>query len=418
MYWKIREVMNNEESNHMLPFYWQHGDHYETIPDEIERIYNSGCRAFCVESRPHKDFVGELWWRDMDLILAEAQKRNMRVWILDDDHFPTGHAAGHIEKYQPEKRRWDICETHVDVVGPLDQALMIAYSSENKVLLGAYAYKRTGDDENCDCTEIINLGNNIKNGFLEITVPEGVWRVFFIYKTRENLSRPYYIDMLSEESVRVLIDAVYEPHYARYKELFGSTIAGFFSDEPCFNNGWASRPPVDPGMYACRLGLPAMAYPWSKKVFEIMEKSLGYAPLPYIASLWYDIGEVTYDIRYAYMDAVTSLYRDCFTRQLGDWCRAHGVEYIGHIIEDMNAHKRLGCSAGHYFRALDGQHMSGMDFVLCQILPGLSDHIHTNCGSGNRADPDFYDYTLAKMTSSLGHIGKDMKGMISLLFIA
>ena len=102
MYNKVNDVLNNKEKNFMLPFYWQHGDHYETIPLEVERIYNSGCRAFCVESRPHKDFAGDLWWRDMDLILSEAKKRGMEVWVLDDDHFPTGHAVGHIAKYYPE----------------------------------------------------------------------------------------------------------------------------------------------------------------------------------------------------------------------------------------------------------------------------------------------------------------------------
>ena len=38
--------------------------------------------------------------------------------------------------------------------------------------------------------------------------------------------------MMDSASCRVLIDAVYEPHYAHYGEEFGKTIAGFFSDEP------------------------------------------------------------------------------------------------------------------------------------------------------------------------------------------
>ena len=42
------------------------------------------------------------------------------------------------------------------------------------------------------------------------------------------------------------------------------------------------------------------------------------------------------------MDAVTKLVRESFSRQIGDWCRAHGVQYIGHVIEDNNAHTRTG----------------------------------------------------------------------------
>ena len=29
-------------------------------------------------------------WEDMDLILRECERRQMKVWLLDDKHFPTG----------------------------------------------------------------------------------------------------------------------------------------------------------------------------------------------------------------------------------------------------------------------------------------------------------------------------------------
>lgn len=410
MYNKLYDVIQNKENNFMLPFYWQHGDHYETIPQEVERIYNSGCRAFCVESRPHRDFVGETWWRDVDLILSEAKKRDMKVWILDDDHFPTGHAAGHIAKYYPDMRRWDIAERHVDVMGPVNKSLLLTQESDTTRLLGLYAFKRTGEDEKCTDAEVLDFSDRIKNGFVEITLPDGLWRVFFIYKTRDYHENKDYVDMLSPESVRVLIDAVYEPHYEHYKEYFGNTLQGFFSDEPQFSNNWFFNHAADPGRYELRMGLPGMAYPWHENVFVKMQETLEYDPRPYIAAVWFDIGEKTSTIRLAYMDAVTRLYRESMPRQLGDWCRAHGVEYIGHIIEDMNTHSRTGYGAGHYFRALDGQHMSGIDIVLHQLMPGMSDYIHSASTLGNNADPEFFDYTLCKLAPSLAHIAKDMKG--------
>lgn len=410
MYQKLYDVLSGKERNFMLPFYWQHGDHYETIPQEVERIWRSGCRAFCVESRPHKDFVGETWWRDMDLILSEARKRDMQVWILDDDHFPTGHAAGHIEKYCPEKRRWDIGERHVDVLGPVSNALLITREDKDNQLLGAYAYKRTGIGENLDGSSVIDLCGKIGDQFLELDLPEGLWRVSFLYKTRSGKHNPNYIDLLSEDSVRVLIDAVYEPHYAHYKDYFGNTIAGFFSDEPQLSNSWFSDHASDPGIYENRLGLFGMAYPWHPDVFPLMEKSLGFNPEPYFPAIWHDIGEKTAQIRYAYMDAVTRLYRKSFTRQLARWCKDHGVEYIGHVIEDMGTHARTGCGTGHYFRALEDQHMSGIDIVLHQLMPGMSDYIHSASTHGNNADPGFFDYILCKLAPSLARISKHMKG--------
>ena len=105
---RLNDILTGKGENYLLPFYWQHGDHTQLIPEQIQRIYDSGCRAICVESRPHPDFVGETWWRDMDVILAEAEKRGMKVWLLDDDKFPTGHAAGMIEKKYPHLRQWEL----------------------------------------------------------------------------------------------------------------------------------------------------------------------------------------------------------------------------------------------------------------------------------------------------------------------
>ncbi len=66
---------------------------------------------------------------------------------------------------------------------------------------------------------------------------------------------------------------------------------------------------------------------------------------------------------------MTHLVHTCFSGQIGSWCQVHGVEYIGHIIEDDNAHARMGCSIGHYFREMEGQHMAGIDVVHHQIVP-------------------------------------------------
>lgn len=405
----LKDVINGSVDNYMLPFYWQHGGKRDKIPEQMERIYKSGCRAVCVESRPHRDFCGDEWWGDMDVILSCAEKLGMKVWVLDDDHFPTGHAVGQVKNH-PELRKWQLIENHVDVMGPLDDALLLTEpQNDEHILLGAYAYKRTGDREDC-LDEPICLNKGLSDRVLQFSLPEGCYRIFTYYKTRRGAINPEYIDMLNKDSVKLLIEAVYETHYGHYKKYFGKTLAGFFSDEPLFGNSWNGPHHVDRGMYDHRMGMPGLALPYSDKVVEIMKKTLGYDPLPYLCGLWFDLNGRQAELRYAYMDAATRQYRDCFTRQLGDWCEEHGVMYIGHIIEDMNAHARLGYTSGHYFRALDGQHMSGIDIVLHQIIPGLTEYKHTCSSFGNMSDPEFYHYVLAKLASSYANIGTQMNG--------
>ncbi|MDX9979930.1 MAG: glycosyl transferase family 2 [Lentisphaeria bacterium] len=402
---RLRDVLSNQEANYLLPFYWQHGNHYDRIPAQVAAIAASGARAFCVESRPHKDFCGEGWWRDMDLILAEAGKRDMKVWVLDDNHFPTGNANGRIASHHPELRKWQLVERHVDVMGPMrDATILMDTPNPDHQLLGVFAYPRTGQGESI-APEPVELTANAKPPFLRWSIPAGCHRIFFLYKSRQGTlpGQQAYIDLLNPDSVRVLIEAVYEPHYEHYAAQFGKTLAGFFSDEPSFGNCWAGPHANDYGMYNRRVGMNGLALPWNDRLVQVV----GRANLP---ALWYDMGEATPRIRHAYMDTVTTLYRDCFTRQLGDWCRAHDVEYIGHIIEDMNAHARLGHGAGHFFRALDGQDMGGMDVVLHQVMPGFADYPHTASCFGGMADPEFFQYVVPKLAASHSHIDKRMRG--------
>ncbi|MDY4221008.1 MAG: hypothetical protein SOX71_00690 [Candidatus Faecousia sp.] len=94
-----------EKLPHIMPFLWVHGEDEATYRKMVGVIYDANLRAFCVEARPHDGFCQEPWWRDMDIILDEAEKRGMKVWILDDKHFPTGFAAGAAEKAPLELRR-------------------------------------------------------------------------------------------------------------------------------------------------------------------------------------------------------------------------------------------------------------------------------------------------------------------------
>lgn len=91
---KIKKLLENKGGNYIFPFFWQHGEEEAVLREYMEAIHRCGIGAVCVESRPHPDFCGPRWWNDMDVILDEAKKREMKVWILDDSHFPTGYCNG------------------------------------------------------------------------------------------------------------------------------------------------------------------------------------------------------------------------------------------------------------------------------------------------------------------------------------
>lgn len=403
---RLYEVLEGKEANYILPFFWQRGENEEILREEMARIHESGIGAVCVESRPHPDFAGPLWWRDMDIILDEAKKRDMRVWVLDDAFFPTGYANGWIKNKFPEKAKSYIAEKHIDVVGPFDNAAFCVkeWLNESKnpgdQMVSVVAIPRTGINEEMAETSF-DITENISGGTLYWNIPEGLWRIFILYVTREGGGDQNYINIIDMDSVRVLIDAVYEPHYQRYKAEFGKTFAGFFSDEPGFGN-------TEISYFDDSIGRKRMVLPWSKEVPELLKSEFGEEYKKILPYLWFNSGSKSSTVRYKYMNIVTRLYDKCFTSQLGNWCRNRGVEYIGHVMEDQNVHGRLGPGAGHFFRALSAQDMSGIDVVYQQIMPGF-DNVNFKWMRANW-DGEFFHYALAKMGVSLGHIDPLKKG--------
>lgn len=399
-------LTNNFSKEYILPFFWQHGESHELLEKEMEAMRACGITEMCVESRPHEDFGKDKWWDDFEFILKYAKNHDMKVWLLDDKHFPTGYANGYIDKH-PEHRQLTVYEVHRDILGGNGPIMIQApwkADDESFVLIAAYKRIEKCGDPILLAEDPIILTDKLENGYITVDLPEGLWRVYYMIKTQMRHDRKNYIDMINPESTNGMIVEVYEPHYARFKEYFGNTFKGFFSDEPAFGNANAS--------YYGRLG-NMNPIPWRDDLPELISKKNGRTPeqiVNLLPALFHEVENVTSAVRYSYMDVVTELYGKHFCYKLGDWCREHGVMYIGHIIEDQGAHLSLCGGPGHYFRALDGQDMAGIDVVLHQVQPGVLENAHEWVVTNDCADPRIFNYLIGKLASSHAHIDEKKKG--------
>ncbi|MGM0155713.1 hypothetical protein IGK30_003580 [Enterococcus sp. AZ178] len=383
---RIEKAKKNIRNHNIFPFFWLHGESKEILIDYIHKVYESSISSICIESRPHPDFLGDKWWEDLDILLSEAKKLNMSVWILDDAHFPTGYANGAIKNKYPEKRKSLLTHRKVNVLGPQKSVGVhtIYLQDMEAKLLSIYAKQ----DES-----IIDLSDKIGQDIVYFEVPAGQWDVYMIYETKKSEYNPDYINFIDKESCNILLETVYEPHYARYKEYFGSTIKGFFSDEPGFMN--------EKGVNNDSAIGKLMPLPWSAELSCELKNRLGQDYLTKLDGLWYDTSSSS-QIRYTFMDLCTQLYRKNFSENIGTWCRNKGVSYIGHVIEDRDSNARLGVGAGHIFRAMAGQDMAGVDIVLNQLIPGMDEGMHQTIRG--TWDNEFFHYLLAKLGSSIAQI--------------
>ncbi len=407
-------------NHYILPFLWMRGEEEAVIREELAKIYECGIRAVCVEARPHKDFCGPGWWHDMDIVLDEAKKRDMKVWILDDRHFPTGYANGLIETKYPQRKKLYLACTTADVFGAqhpltLEIGRMLKPSvgfwdlgkpvnmkeRENNRLYAVVAAKFA--QHNLFYEETIDLTDSCHGDFVSFMLPQGQWRIFVLYLTRTDGGDETYINMIDKESAYTQIEGVYESHFAQYGQEFGKTIAGFFSDEPQFGNVTEyCNPDTQTGRFP-------MPLPWSRELQDLLETAYGDRLRPALPFLFAQSvqNELQTKIRYDYMDQVSRLYKKNFSDTVGAWCESHGVEYIGHVVEDNGLHSRLGMGAAHYFRAVSGQHMAGIDCIGGQIVYGAAGLLRKGMTD---ADGEFYHYVLGKLGASAGHLDPKKKG--------
>lgn len=407
----LESITGQPMENSLYPFFWQHGEKHEVLEEYMEKIAESGMKAVCIEARPHPDFAGAGWWKDLDFIIDKAKKADMKLWILDDSHFPTGYANGKIKESYPQYLKTYLDMYRFDVQGPMRGARINLKLLKGKPweepddsdeILGVYMSKRLsqeigdGDAVCPDQIEDITSCMRMEDRLLTVDIPDGAYSIFVVFQTKNHGEEATkdYLNPLVKEATQVLIEEVYEPHFQHYKEEFGHTIQGFFSDEPRFGN----KKGTDAG-----IGTEDMVLPWRAG----LEQELGFEK-KYLPLLWVMAGGEERNIRYLYMNAVTKLYNENFTKVLGNWCREHGVWYLGHTIEDNGVHARLGYGTGHYFRGQQDMDFAGIDVIGTQIVPGMNYH-HDAFSTGG-CNGEFFHYALAKLGTSAAHLDPKKNG--------
>lgn len=399
-------------NNYLYPFFWQHGETKEVLEEYMDRIYASGMKAVCIEARPHPDFVGKGWWNDLSIILNKAKENDMKIWILDDSHFPTGYANGKIASEYPQYKKLYINNRRFDFVGPMKGARINASnligrpwekpSLGDKKILGVYLAKRVSEYtesaekyDAVDAESIVELKDAYKDGIITLDVPKGSYSVFVVFTTGEGGEDGTrdYLNPLVKEATEVLVNEVYEQHYQHFGTEFGKTITAFFSDEPRFGNIRGTEAIIG----------TKMVLPWR----DGMEKELPFEAR-FLPLLWNNSCGFEKEIRFDYMDYVTKLYSENFTGVLAKWCNEHGVQYLGHNIEDDGAHCRLGYGAGHYFRGQKDQDYAGIDVIGTQVVPGMPYHHDAFSTGGNNGE--FYHYALGKLAASAAHLDPKKQG--------
>ena len=327
------------------PLFWLHGDESrERLEMYVAKVAEGGNGSLTTESRPHSDWLGEGWFRDVSICLEEAKKHDLKLWIFDEKWWPSQGVAGKVPARYAAKQ---LQGSAVEVTGPR-QFEADGYSGERYV--GAVAGRET-DVGGIDGESLIDLGRFIRDGRLSWPAPAGPWRVMkFTYDLAPGLGQgggaELSVDGMSPDCVEWYLRTVYAPHYDRFKDDFGKTIAGFFYDEPETRGDWGT---------ALNTVLAEMGVDWKQA---------------YVAYKFRLSGEPQLAARYQYLEARAETWGRTMYGGITGWCQERGVESIGHFMEHGGMYRLQDFCAGDLMRVQKYSSMGGIDAVFSQFKIG------------------------------------------------
>ena len=280
--------------------------------------------------------------------VAEAKRRNMRIWIVDDAGYPSGFAGGKFTSEHPELRMQALVAEKTTV------ASGATYDEAVKPETVAVTAIRTDNGEMRDLP--------VRNGRVHWQAPDGPWTVYAVEHvfrtspTRSETNPKHAKD--TSQSLEDYLDPAATAQYLRfthqaYKQVvgdeFGKTILGFRGDEPDYSIA----------------GLP-----WTPKFFARFLQEKGYDIRPYLAAFLQPKQTVLtprqLGAKADYWDVFANSFRDGFFKPQGEWCAANKLEYQVHLNhEEMQL--QLVRSEGDFFRDMRYVQVPGIDAIWHQI---------------------------------------------------
>ncbi len=279
----------------------------------------------------------EEWFTLMRNTALEAKKLGMKVWLYDEDPFPSGMAGGRIFLDHPEfaARGLVFQEFEPDEAGNvvvdlgehrLIEAFAVKLDAKGNVQKKRDVFQDVGmlRDEFYEC-DWLNAyyhhlegqtyfqhrsGTSYPHLQLETQVPSG-WKVFVVTaQTFQHYHYRYIPDNMNPECAKEFIRLTHEKYEARLGDLFGDVIPGIFTDETAVGT----------------------EMPWTPKFEAEFLKRRGFSIAGQFYMLFRGTTTAARTLRLAYWKTVQELFEDAFFKPIYKWCRRNKLVLCGHEI--------------------------------------------------------------------------------------
>lgn len=270
----------------------------EQIDGQMADFKAKGIGGLFVHPRPGliTPYLSEEWLALFTRAVETGRKLGLKVWIYDENSYPSGFAGGHVPAALPEAVRSGLRMKKADAPPrPADPAPLLVL-------------RRTG------------------NGFEDVTARlgseafgPGDYRVFDIVRQKPS---PWYggftyVDLLRPEVTAKFLELTLEPYRRAFGADFGGVVPGVFQDEAEIN------PPGGDGFPTIN---------WTPRLFEAFSTKWGYDLRPHLPAV-FDGGPGGESVRHDFYALLLDLFMEGWAKPYFAYCETNKLAFTGHYWE-------------------------------------------------------------------------------------
>lgn len=270
----------------------------EGIDFQMKKFKEGGLGGIFVHPRPGliTEYISEEWHHLFDYTVQKGKELGMKVWIYDENSYPSGFAGGHVPAQMPD-----------------------SYSHGTGLLCTVQDTLKT------DTTRyevVLKLENN---QFKEITgtlqEEQGKVGKYYLF-TKTFAKKGYwmgnfpYVDLLYKGVTEKFMEITMKGYEKYNKADFGNTLPGIFTDEPNLEAALGNR----------------ASYRWTPDLFAEFQKRWGYDLRINLPSLVDETGNWK-KVRHDYYTTLLELFIDRWAKPWNEYCEENKLLWTGHYWE-------------------------------------------------------------------------------------
>lgn len=242
------------------------------------------------------EYLSDEWFDLVKYSLEKAEELDLKLWLYDENSFPSGFAGGHVPAEMPEANSEGVA------LKPYFMNVLKIPADAERVL---HVFQKEGE-----------LWKDISNNYKNIIGQKGEFCVLDLndYEKSKWFGGYSYIDLLKPGVTEKFIEITMPGYEKAIGHEFGKRVPGIFTDEPNINTRSAGPIRYTPDLY------------------EQFEKQWGYRLEPHLMELITETGDWQ-KTRHDYQATLLHLFIERWSKPWHKYTEEKNLNWTGHYWE-------------------------------------------------------------------------------------